>query len=35
MTFFDYFIYKKKKLNLHDNILEFKIHFELKIILIQ
>ncbi len=36
MAFFDYFIHKKKKLkNLHDNILEFKIHFELKIILIQ
>jgi len=42
MTSFDYFKCKNKNilnlnlnLNLHDNILKFKIHFELKLILIQ
>jgi hypothetical protein len=35
MVFFGYPKHKKKKFNLHDNILELKVHFESKLILIQ
>ncbi len=35
MVFFGYHKHKQKIKNLHDNILELKIHFESKLILIQ
>jgi hypothetical protein len=35
MTSFDYPKHKQNKLKLHDNVLEFKVHLESKIILIQ
>jgi hypothetical protein len=35
MASFGYFKHKKKKLNLHNNILELKVHLKSKFILIQ
>ncbi len=35
MTSFDYPKHKQNNLKLHDNVLEFKVHLESKIILIQ